>query len=301
MIRFLLLILAFIALQLPIGAMVFRPEPNHYLAAIAAKQARLETAPSPRAIFVGGSNLAFGLNSGMFEAETGLNPVNMGLDAGLNVRFMLDQVEPWIRKGDVVILSLEYNQFNHIVPSTRVTVPLMEFRPGLLLELDWKTAKQTADTIVTYLRERARRSVLGEMHVWVAPYSADSFNEYGDADGHYGLPGTDFTTFSVQVGWEPGTGFDEALEVLNAFAATCRARGVRPMLFHPVITPERYAEARPRLEGLHRALTERLDMPVMNTPASAVMAREMFYNTVYHLTEEGIRKRTSIYTEAIRR
>ena len=30
------------------------------------------------------------------------------------------------------------------------------------------------------------------------------------------------------------------------------------------------------------------------------MEREMFYNTIYHLTEEGVRRRTRIFIDALR-
>ena len=54
-----------------------------YLAASVDKHHLLVHQPSPRIVFVGGSNLAFGLDSGAIERSLGYHPVNMGLNLGL--------------------------------------------------------------------------------------------------------------------------------------------------------------------------------------------------------------------------
>src|SRR6266576_1729813 len=84
---------------------------DNYLAAVLEKDRLIRTTPSPKIILVGGSNLAFGIDSRMMKDSLGVNVVNMGLYAKLGLRYMLAQVKPYIRRGDVVIIVPEYDQF----------------------------------------------------------------------------------------------------------------------------------------------------------------------------------------------
>ncbi|MGC1275927.1 MAG: hypothetical protein WBC44_19655, partial [Planctomycetaceae bacterium] len=82
--------------------------PDHYLAAAADKGRWLRTAPGPRIILVGGSNVAFSMDCKILEDRYGLAPVNMGLQARLGPRFMTRQVVDQVREGDVVIVMMEH-------------------------------------------------------------------------------------------------------------------------------------------------------------------------------------------------
>ena len=52
---------------------------DSYLAAILEKDRLIRNTPSPKIILVGGSNLAFGIDSKAIEDSLGLHVVNMGL------------------------------------------------------------------------------------------------------------------------------------------------------------------------------------------------------------------------------
>jgi hypothetical protein len=113
---FLLKLLTFLLIQAGLFGLILasanlRSEQN-YLAATLEKHARLKSAPSPRLILVGGSNLAFGINSEALGQALGREVVNMGLVGGLGLDFMLHEVAPAVRKGDLVLLSLEYDLFS---------------------------------------------------------------------------------------------------------------------------------------------------------------------------------------------
>ena len=54
-------------------------------------------------MFVGGSNLAFGIDSREVEQRTGYRVVNMGMGFNMGLRFMLAVVRPHIHAGDVVV------------------------------------------------------------------------------------------------------------------------------------------------------------------------------------------------------
>ena len=92
----------------------FPSDREGFLSEYSTKKNLLVSLPSPKIIIVGGSNVAFGIDSEHLKAGTGYQTVNMGLQAGLGLHFMMEDVLPHLRKGDVVIISPEYEQFGNI-------------------------------------------------------------------------------------------------------------------------------------------------------------------------------------------
>ena len=88
-----------------------RAQDDNYLAAVLEKDRIIRNAESPKIILVGGSNLAFGIDSKMMQDALRMPVVNMGLYAKLGLKYMLAQVRPYIRKGDIVVVVPEYDLF----------------------------------------------------------------------------------------------------------------------------------------------------------------------------------------------
>ncbi|MBN2157997.1 MAG: hypothetical protein JW807_01285 [Spirochaetes bacterium] len=86
---------------------------NHDLAALVNKRDLLRSKKSPRVIFIGGSSLIT-LHSAHIEKKLNENAdirhsiVNLGLWGGLSMQTYLDEIKPFLRPGDIVILSQEY-------------------------------------------------------------------------------------------------------------------------------------------------------------------------------------------------
>src|SRR5688572_22268053 len=96
----------FMAIQIVIAMAVLwsyrrqYPPQQNFLAASIDKQALLRTQTPPRLIFIGGSSMAFGVDSARIAEACGRHPVNMGLHAALGLKFMLSEVKPHIQSGD---------------------------------------------------------------------------------------------------------------------------------------------------------------------------------------------------------
>src|SRR5512138_1550398 len=102
------------AVELGFGALVYFAIPtdqNKYIAAIQDKEALLLNTKSPRIIFVGGSNLAFGIDSKRVEEELGLSVINFGLHADLGMETSLNFIEKHAAPGDIIVLVPEYEYF----------------------------------------------------------------------------------------------------------------------------------------------------------------------------------------------
>jgi hypothetical protein len=82
--------------------------PESYASSLSYKFSRLESSPTPRIILVGGSGVAIEIDSEKLYKDTGLHPTNMGVYAGLGLRFMLRSIDDKLKDGDVVLLIPEH-------------------------------------------------------------------------------------------------------------------------------------------------------------------------------------------------
>lgn len=62
---------------------------------------------SPRIIFLGGSNLLFGIDAREVEEATGIHALNMGMHGGLRLERVLSAGQDVARPGDIFVLALE--------------------------------------------------------------------------------------------------------------------------------------------------------------------------------------------------
>ncbi|QDT18007.1 hypothetical protein [Alienimonas californiensis] len=288
---FLLKVGLFVAVQAATAAALIEvsPRPDPYMRAYAAKQALSETAPSPRVLLVGGSNVAFGVDSRRLGEALGRTPINLGLNAGLGHPFILNQGAAAVKPGDLVILSLEYGpvgqaaMFNDLLleqPAAAAHLPLA----------GWKTVGDTGmDYLILKARSSARR-ILWPAGSAIGPslYLGSHFDERGDFVGHRDLPrNPDRELVGISSETPPAK-----LDRVAAFAEAVAAAGGTLVVVHPPVPRRRYEEHRENLDAWDAALRDRLSVPVLTTPREAALPEEFFFDTPYHLAGDGVERRT---------
>ena len=110
--RFLLFVFAYIVLN-SVLLFVIPKDNNAYLCEYNKKVHLLKTIPQPRMIFVGGSNIAFGIDSKIISDSLNVNVVDFGLHGGIGIRIPFEDCLNYVHKGDIVIAQFEYEQFNN--------------------------------------------------------------------------------------------------------------------------------------------------------------------------------------------
>ena len=71
------------------------------------KVERLDSIEEEKIVVIGGSSVAFGVNSELIERYTEMPVVNFGLYASLGTKLMLDLSRKSINSGDIVIIAPE--------------------------------------------------------------------------------------------------------------------------------------------------------------------------------------------------
>ena len=270
--------------------------PNAYMAASRDKYDRLAAAPSPRLVFVGGSNLAFGLDcETIAEALPGYHPVNMALHADIPVPVMLGQIEPHLRDGDILILSLEYRTLCQ-PPDGRTLWQYLEHNPAAARELSWAETRLLLDSARPHLSRALKfvgRTIAdGEPPSAHDPYSRRSFNAFGDVVAHRSLPPRKALRVAEPVAPAFSHFTAERVELLNDTTARLGAGGIRVVLIHPPVAQISLADGGQAVRRLDQRLRARLTAPVLNDPSEMFLADDLFYDTNYHLNGRGVPVRT---------
>ncbi|MBA2707595.1 MAG: hypothetical protein H0U59_07310 [Gemmatimonadaceae bacterium] len=288
-----------------IGRYDVRASDDNYIAAVLEKDRLIRNTPAPKVILVGGSNLAFGVDSRMMQDSLGMPVVNMGLYAKLGLRYMLAQVRPYIERGDLVVIVPEYDQFYGTFADgdNTLNTALLYAPPDRIG--DFVRAYSVVDVVLRPRVENARRSFMqaaasaaGVKEKYFPRdtnpvYNRRSFNSYGDVVTHLGKPGK--APDSIYAGpLPPHARFNERIiDDLNAIAELARERGATAAFMFPSYLDRAYAINSGAIDQLLRELRTAMKLPIAGTPADFVYPGSEFFDTRYHLNERGRVVRTS--------
>ena len=285
---------------------------DSYLAAILEKDRLIRNTPSPKIILVGGSNLAFGIDSKAIEDSLGLHVVNMGLYAKLGLKYMLAQVRPYIKPGDVVAVVPEYDQFygDYSNGDQTLNTALLYAPPDRIP--DFIRSYSIVDVVLRPRVENARRSFLRAFAAAVgkeqmlfpqdtnAVYNRRSFNQYGDAVSHLNRKGMNPDSIFVKP-LPPLKEFNRGtLKDLNSIASKAREEKAHAYFLFPSYIDRSYVINVAAIDSLRRKLAGGMDIPIVGTPKDFVMGKQYFFDTRYHLNREGRDLRTLKMIEVLR-
>ena len=258
-----------------------------FSAALGDKVRRLETAQGPRIIVVGGSSVAFGVDSALLEQQfPGYTAVNFGVYAALGTDLMLELSDGMFRPGDLVILSPEQQrQTLSCYFNGEMTWQAADGQFGLLLGLDPAHAGALAGQFPVFAARKARYFLTGETPQPEGVYRRLSFDEYGDIRA-------DCTSNRMPGGWDPAmtvllTGDvwqAEWLDKVNRWAADAAAQGAS---VYYRFCPMNAAAVQGDADACYEVLSRQLDFPILGDPNASVMDPCWFYDTNFHLNEAG--------------
>jgi len=262
---------------------------SDYMAAIIDKHAMLERAEGPRVLLVGGSNLAFGVDSRAIAEATGRPVINLGLHAGLGLSFMLNELRAVMRAGDVVLICPEYfleaDGDDALIRATIRSFPpaAAYYRQGPIEGLEhFLLGRQRLFKRLITGDEPERITLLNTV------YARSGFNAQGDMIAHLGR--VDHVDLS---GTEPlEYRYWEGIGAINDLGREAAERGVQVLCTFPCYPASVYQKDSIAIGLLGADLERDLDVRVAGRPQEMVLPDSLFFDTVYHLTAEGRDQRT---------
>lgn len=263
------------------------------------KNKLLETTPAPRVIFIGGSNLSFGLNSKLIHDSLGINPVNTGIHASLGLKYMLKNTAKYIRENDIIIVSPEYQQFyqDYINGEIELLSTIIDIAPGSLNCLDYKQYYSLIRFIPKYFQTKINGVIFkSKTDTVIGIYDRKAFNSYGDAYIHWNLAKENVAPFAKIA----GSINEDALQALINFRNIVLQRKAWLYITFPCYQDISYNISRDKIEEVAQKLRDNR-FNLLSEPERYMVPDSFTFNTPYHLTKQGVDLRTNLLIEDIKK
>lgn len=278
------------------AAVLMPHNPTAYLYMQRRKMQRLDTLSSPRLILVGGSNVAYGLDSRMLQDSLHLHPVNAGLQSGIGLKFMIDDVSLRLRHGDVVVLMPEYAQFleRYYYGQPEGLAPAVMYDGAYAFGL--LNARQWAHVLTglpKYILVNLRR-----MPAEPGNYSAHGFNEFGDEAGHRVCPGR--KTVAVDTDAYSGPVSPHVCRMVASQIRSMRREGCRVYLLPQISIRSNYDHNRPVVDSIY-SLMAALGEPFAMQAPGMVVPDTLAFDSPNHVNASGVKISTGRLIRFLRR
>jgi len=288
---------------------------NNFYGALIDKNKLLESTPSPRIIFVGASNLAFGLDSKKIHDELGINVVNMGLHGDFGLDFILNDVKYNLKQGDIVVLAIEYyldkidyktlSYAMHLYPEGEKFVnhnfDYYEQMAGYYVDLSQHLRKEFFNYVfgkVLKLKEAKVFTTTALNSYDTLIYSRHAFNSYGDVVSHLDKARVKDIHGRIHLKEED---YGKCIDDLNDFYDYVLQHGGKVLFTFPSYPQTEYEKNLKPIKNFEQQLKDGLKIPIIMKPEDTVFPDSLFFDTVYHLTAEGREMRTDKVINAIRK
>ena len=261
-----------------------------FQAALLDKTERLRSIDEPKIILIGNSNLAFGVDSQRIQEALGMPVVNMGLHGGLGNAFLENMGKLDISEGDIVVVCHSDYDDDGTIPDPALAWITVEMHPEFWKLIPAKAIPGMLKAYPSYLYSSAVRFLTGSpknIPESGTSYSRAGFNAFGDVC----VRGEDsfvFTEGSVVV---PQVG-EETAARLNELNRYILSRGANLVVAGYPIGSGEFTPAEAEFDAVEAQLREALDCPVISRFADYFLPYSCFYDTVFHLNDEGVKLRT---------
>lgn len=278
-----------------------------FTGALNEKYDRLHSIKEDKIVVVGGSSVAFGLDSEALERYTGMPVVNFGLYAALGTKLMLDLSDSGIKRGDIVIIAPELDpQTLSMYFNTRTTLEAIDDDYRMMLDIGIDNWFNLFGGMWSFAGRKLALYKSDDPRVFDPVYNAANLNEYGDVS-------LERTENTMAKWYDPNTpvdlsvdmldgGFDEFCKYLNKYIAKLKLKGAEVYFSYcPInemaLTDNTTAETKAELVGY---LKENINCEFISDIDDYILEAGYFFDTNFHLNDAGVDVRTARLAQDIR-
>lgn len=264
---------------------------NSYNASLLDKMERLESIDGPKIVLIGNSNVAFSMKSELLEEAFHMPVVNMGLHGGLGNLFHEQMAKINLCEGDIIVVAHTGFADDNNLTDPVLTWAAIENHPRLWQLIRLRDLPDMYFAFPTYAKKALTR--------WSTKMGNDeggtmndryAFNEYGDISGGSRsiMKPSDFTG-KIEV---PSIN-DNCINRLNDLNRYITEHGATmviaayPIAYGPDTPPAK------EYQTFQAELEARLDCPVISDYTDYFYEYKYFFNTEFHMTDEGAVLRTN--------
>lgn len=273
---------------------------------LAKKDAYASSIEGRKLLFISGSNSLFGVDTRRIEQELGIPAVNFSTNATMRY-YTFKRAQKHLHPGDIVILPLEYPYYtwHHDRFETEQALYLLGYDPSEIQSLppydQMKLISQisTRDLVkITWQRIMPPARVEGE-------YSSQYLNTNGDMTNNSKdkkLPNSALQSkINPKVFTEPPLTAD-AQQELESFISYCHEKNITVYAAWPNYLWREKSFAGEDLAGIHaiESFYQSHHVEIIGSYTDCLYDSDMFYDTNYHLNEEGKRLHTDYLIRLLR-
>lgn len=255
-----------------------------YAANYENKLTRLKELDDNKAVFIGGSSCLFGVQSCVFEHETGIKSVNMAISAGIPMKFYLDSVIPYLNAGDKLFLCYEYGYYGtdwNLIGESGINFLLYQDSSVISKQSEINLVKAIPEYLTVgwknwenFTQEWVKTSVLGGYGV----YRRDSVNAQGDMIAHKDLRNESSIEETLIPKYLESTvlNLEEYIDAINDI-------GVEVYIAFQPVSDSRYENSKSAIEEIYDRLSMIDGAEIIGVPTDYVYPIESFFDSENHL------------------
>jgi hypothetical protein len=268
------------------------------LFALKDKDQLLNQTKKKRIIFIGGSNLSFGLNSQLLKDSLHLNPINTAIHAGIGLKFMINHSKSFVESNDIIVLVPEYTQYFDNTANGAEALFRLIFDVNLsgISQLDYAQIKQIVQFFPKFVISKFNPSEYTvENNNELRIYDRSSFNEFGDAVAHWG---DTVKTFEIENLNDRKLNNDVFL-MIQEFSNYVKFKNARLFVSFPCYDQNSFIKNSSEINLIYKNLLK-TEVSLLGSPEQFSLMQQYNYNSPYHLTFLGANKRTTLLIKLIK-
>ncbi len=243
-------------------------------------------------VIIAGSNGGFSINSRLISQAFHMPVVNTSTHAGIGVRMQFEMYKELLREGDVVVFCPEYgSQPSRLYGETSLLRILSTHCPSMYKKISLKQWYH----VYKYFGEKHSEDVKSvNAKAFTGPYSVDALNEFGDIE--WERPHQD----SIKPYNLEGKMDKELIAYYKYIHTYSEENGITLLFLPPTFIKSSYKKNAYQIDSVADCLN-RNGIPYQASTSRYSFPDTLYFDTPYHMTQEGANLRTELMIEDMRR
>lgn len=272
---------------------------------------KMEAAEKPgktsKTFVVGGSNVAFGIDTVRMGRTIGQEFVNFGCIAGIGPEIILSALRPSLSEGDRILFCWEYGLYRFKRRDQNITYLSLLFGPQRKVYENYSFLDQVLLSLAIPFGH-LRDSLMTHLNPYADPliYKCSwDFDAEGNIRSNAGV-----VTSEEELLKQPLASLSTKLIVSSEvrktiidFLGYCRSMNIVVLASWPnLFAHPSYLENQIPRENIQRIrkFWDDLSVPVIGKAEDSLLGSEFFHDTYYHLNTKGVKKRTDLLIEGLK-
>ena len=281
-----------------------------FVGELGEKYERLNSIEGEKLVVIGGSSVAFGLNSAVLEREVGMSVVNFGLYANLGTKLMLDLSRSGIGEGDIIVLAPEMNdQTLSLYFNSETTMQALDGNFGMLKSIDSDDYEALVGASWGFAADKLVYTASGKVPENSGAYMKKWFNEHGD--NVYDRPYNEMSvtpkniTLDYKYDAEDGavSEYEEFVDYVNEYVEFCTGKGATVYFSFPPMNEAALTDynTEENIYAFYDNLSSSLHCKIISNINDYIIDEGYFFDSEFHLNNAGVNIRTANLANDLKR